>query len=132
MIQVNQPQSIQLYNRHMNGVDCHDQIHMKYDVGHFSVKAWKYILWYLVSTSLVNAHILYCKTSARQAKNNYAHLDFQLEIAVGLIAGFSSRKWKAEAALYIGPVTAANENTMKMSTWVQRKEKEVNGTICSK
>ena len=29
---------------------------------------------------------------------------------MGLIAGFSSRKRKAEAPLYIGPVTAANEN----------------------
>ena len=37
VIHVNQPQHIQLY---MNDVDHHDQIHMKYDVGHFSVKAW--------------------------------------------------------------------------------------------
>ena len=44
VIQVNQPQNIQLYNRYMNGVDCHDQMHIKYDVGYFSVKAWKYIL----------------------------------------------------------------------------------------
>ena len=29
---------------------------------------------------------------------------------MGLIAGFSSRKKKAEAPLYIGPVTAANKN----------------------
>ena len=29
---------------------------------------------------------------------------------MGLIAAFSSRKRKAEAPLYIGPVTAANEN----------------------
>ena len=35
MIQVNQPQNIQLYNRYMNGVDCNDQMCMKYDVGHF-------------------------------------------------------------------------------------------------
>ena len=29
---------------------------------------------------------------------------------MGLIAGFSSRKRRAGAPLYIGPVTAANEN----------------------
>ena len=39
VIQVNQPQNIQLYNRYMNGIDHYDQMCMKYDVGHFSVKA---------------------------------------------------------------------------------------------
>ena len=47
VIQINQPQNIPLYNRCMNGVDYHDQLHMKYDVVHFSIKAWKYTLWYL-------------------------------------------------------------------------------------
>ena len=75
VIQVNQLQNIQLCNRYMNGVDCHDKMHMKYDVGHFSVKVWKYKLWYFVNTSTVNAYILYCKTSTRKMKK-YAHLDF--------------------------------------------------------
>ena len=60
VIQVNQPQNIQLY---MNGEDHHDQMCMKYDVGHFSVKPQKYILLYFVNTSIVNAYILYYKTS---------------------------------------------------------------------
>ena len=88
----------------------HDQMHMKYDVGHFPVKAWKYIFWYFVHTTKENAYILYCKTSTRQTKKKDAHLDFQLKIAMGLIAGFSFRKRKAEAQLYIGHVRAANEN----------------------
>ena len=50
----------------MNGVDYHDQMGMKYEVGHFSVKARKYILWY----------ILYCEISTRQTRKNYAHHDF--------------------------------------------------------
>ena len=112
VIQVNQPQNIQLYNRYMNGVDHHDQTCMKYDVGYFSVKAWKYILWYFVNTGIMDAYILNYKTLIRQTKKKYAHLDFdfQLEIAMGLTVGFSSRKRKAEAPLYIGPVKAANEN----------------------
>ena len=76
VIQVNQPQNIQLYNRYMNGVDHHAQMHMKYEVAHFSVKVWRYILWYFVNTSIVNAYILYCKTSTRQTKKNHIHLDF--------------------------------------------------------
>ena len=58
----------------------------------------------------MNAYILCCETSTRQTKKKYAHLDFQLDITVGLIAGFSSRKRKEDTPLYIGPVTAANEN----------------------
>ena len=75
VIQVNQPGNIQLYNGYMNGVDHHDQMSMKYDAVQFSVKAWKYILWYFVNTSIVNAYILYCKPSTRQTKKKYAHLD---------------------------------------------------------
>ena len=67
-------------------------------------------LWYFVNTSIVNAYILYCKTSTRQTKKKYANLAIWLPIAKGLISRFSSRKRKAEAPLYIGPVTAANEN----------------------
>ena len=56
---------------------------MKYDVGHFSVKAWKYILQYFVIMSLVNAYILYCKTF--------------------------TRKRKADIPIYMGSVLAADE-----------------------
>ena len=90
VIQLNQPQNIQLYNRYINGVDHQGQMCMKYGIGHFSVKAWKYIFWYFGNTSIVNAYILYCKISTRQTKKMYAHLDFQFKIAMGLIAGFSS------------------------------------------
>ena len=44
VIQVNQLQNIQLYNKYMDGVDHHDQMHMKYDVDCLSVKALKWIL----------------------------------------------------------------------------------------
>ena len=80
VIEVNQPRNIQLYNRYMTGLDCHDQIHMKYDVGHFSVKAWKYILWYFVNISIVNAYILYCKTSTGQTKRSMVILTFDLRL----------------------------------------------------
>ena len=75
VIQVNEPQNIYLYKRYMNDVDHNDPIHMKYDIGCFSVKAWKYIPWYFVNTSILNAYILYCITSTRQTKKKYVHLD---------------------------------------------------------
>ena len=79
-VKVNQPQDIQLYNRYINGLDHHDKLCMKHAVVHFSFKAWKYILWYFVNTTIVNAYILYCKTSTRQSKNKYAHFDIKFDI----------------------------------------------------
>ena len=79
--------------------------------------------WYFVNMSIVNAYILYCKTSTRQTKKKYVHLDFYLEIALGLIAEFSSRERKAEVPLYIGPVTAANENNHENVHMGSKEEK---------
>ena len=76
-----------------------------------------------VHTSIVKANILYYRTSTRQTKKKYAHLDFQFEIAVGLIAGLSSRKRKVEAPLFTGPVTAANENNHENVNMGSKKEK---------
>ena len=42
---------------------------------------------------------------------------------MGLIAGFSSRKRKAEAPLYIGPVIAANENNHENAPMGSKKGK---------
>ena len=58
-VQVNQPQCLSLYNRYMNGVDCHNQLHTEYIVGCFTKKAWKYMMWFLVNASVVNAFILW-------------------------------------------------------------------------
>ena len=76
VVQVKQPQNIQMYNICMNGGDHHDQLCMNCDVCCFSVKAWKYILWYFVNNGIVNDYIWYYKTSTRQAKKKYACIDF--------------------------------------------------------
>ena len=58
-IALDQPENVYMYNKYMNGVDKHDQHRMKYGLGWFSVKYWKYLLWFLVNSSVVNAYILY-------------------------------------------------------------------------
>ena len=114
-----------------DSVDHHYQMGMKYYVGCFSVKAWKYILCYFVNTNIVNTYILCCKTSIRQTKK-YAHPAFWLEIAMGLIAGFSSRKGSQKPHCTLGLWQLQMKIIMKMSTWAQRRERDVNGTVCSK
>ena len=39
-VQVNQLENVFMYNKNMNGVDHNDQLHMQYEIGHFSKKAW--------------------------------------------------------------------------------------------
>ena len=38
-VHIDQPENVFLYNKYMNGVDKHDQLQMKYNIGQFSVKA---------------------------------------------------------------------------------------------
>ena len=46
------------YNENMGGVDLNDQHRKHYSVGHKSRKWWRYLLWFLIDVSIVNAHIL--------------------------------------------------------------------------
>ena len=103
-IEVSQPENVFLYNKYMNGVDKHDQLCMQYGVERSSVKAWKYLLWFFVSSCIVNAYILYTKTSRWRTKKNYSHIDFRLEVAHGLIAGFHAWKCKSLSPQDVGPV----------------------------
>lgn len=91
---VPQPQAINRYNQHMNGVDVHDQLRKKYAASRASKKYWKYILWFVVDCCRVNAWILYKLASTRQLGNRkrYAQKDFVLELGKELINEFSSRK----------------------------------------
>ena len=57
-----------MYNKNVNAVDCNNQLHTQYEIGHFSKKACKYLMWFFVNTSIVNAFILWKETSIH--KNN--------------------------------------------------------------
>lgn len=53
-----QPNAANEYNKYMNGVDRHDQLRMKYSLGRYSKKAWKYMYSFLVNCAIVNAFIV--------------------------------------------------------------------------
>ena len=109
-VQIDQPKNVSKYNKYMNGVDRHDQLRMQYDIGHFAKKAWKYLMWFFVNASIVNAYILWHVKSTRPtSKWRFTHLDFCKEMVYALIGGFSSQKRKADAPLYIGPFARVNE-----------------------
>ena len=110
VVHINQPKNICLNNKYMGGVDQHDQMRMQYELGHFSKKAWTYILWFFVNASLVNAYILYKLKAARVTQKRYLHIDFCRDVAQSLIAGFTLHKRKADPPMHIGPVVPAYED----------------------
>ena len=90
VVQFNQLENVFMYNKSMNAVDHNDQLHMQYETGHLSKKAWKYLMWFFFYTSTVNAFILWTERSTRvTSKWRYIHINFQIEVACSLIAGFS-------------------------------------------
>jgi hypothetical protein len=80
---------VTLYNKHMGGVDRSDQLRQYYNTSRRAKKWWRYLFWFLVDVSIVNAHIL-----MQIAPNhpNMTQLLFRVELIKGLINGFSSRK----------------------------------------
>ena len=85
-----------VYNQKMNGVDRHHQLRMTYSLGRDREKSWKYIFWFVMNCSIVNAFIIFSNSSRRQnaEKKRFTHLDFRIELAHELIAGFCGRKRK--------------------------------------
>ena len=78
---------IELQQEHGGG-DLHDQMHGYYAIGNKSRKWWRYLLWFCVNVSVVNAFIL-----ERRAKNHRSRtqLDFRIELAKDLIGDFSNQ-----------------------------------------
>ena len=117
-----QPSAVHSYNQFMNGVDRHDQLRMKYSVGRFGKKHWRYLVWFLVNCSIVNAFIIYKEKSTRPTKKSYNHLDFRVELAKLLIGNFSSRKRKAVEGV---PIPLANAENIEHRNVHMRKDRAV-------
>ncbi|XP_035827541.1 piggyBac transposable element-derived protein 3-like [Aplysia californica] len=87
------PNSVLNYNNHMFGVDLADQLRSYYAVGRSGVKWWRYILWFVVQVSIVNAWNLY-RAAQRPLPSNargVSHLKFRLDICSALVAGNVSK-----------------------------------------
>ena len=52
------PVVVDVYDGGMNGVDVNDQYRSYYPPGTTSRKWWKYLLWFFVNLSMVNAYLL--------------------------------------------------------------------------
>ena len=60
---VMKPTMIQEYNKHMGGVDKSDKLLSYYGFSHRTVKWWRHVFFHLLDMSVVNAYVLYRKTT---------------------------------------------------------------------
>ncbi|XP_048577744.1 piggyBac transposable element-derived protein 4-like [Nematostella vectensis] len=80
---------VTLYNKFMGGVDKADQYRQYYEVTRHAQKWWRYLFWFGLDVAVVNAHIL---MNLAPNHPSLTQLKFRVELARGLINGFSSRK----------------------------------------
>ena len=102
---VRKPRVIQLYNKHMGGVDLADQLRSYYAVARSSTHWYKYIFWYLFDVSICNSFLLSKMLPIAAVGKPKTQLDFRLELATQLTGNFSSRK-RSIAAPVVGQETA--------------------------
>ena len=123
VIHLNQPAAVHSYNKHMSGVDQHDQLRMNYSVGRNSKKWWPYLFWFFVNCAIVNSFLMYKETSLRwNKKKKYTHLDYRIELAEGLIEGFSRRKRKASEMDSVCLVNAENISVILTANYKDQRE----------
>ena len=108
------PQPVLTYNKSMGGVDLHDQHRAYYPVGRSCNKWWRYIFWFIVQSSIINAWIIRKKTNRPETKSNKANdpLDFRLAIFNGLVKGNArgNRAQQMQPAVAGAAITNPNEH----------------------
>lgn len=102
IVDINQPLCAKQYNSGFQGVDRHDQLRSSYEYGRFSKKVWKYMFQFAVNCAIVNAYILYCKTSTKPKPKKFAQLHYRIELGHQLIAGYSCRSKVVCKPAYLG------------------------------
>lgn len=88
IVQVPTVPVVKTYNKSMGGVDLHDQLRGYYALGTKSRKWWRYLFWFCIDLSIVNAFILEQKAIDHRSRTQ---LKFRVELAKNLIGDFTSR-----------------------------------------
>lgn len=94
------PQSVQLYNSYMGGVDVADQLRKTYSCRRKSKKWWLPLFYFMVDVSVVNSYILHRETP-HTAKHTLK--EFILELSSELMSCHCSRKRSAQSSLDAPP-----------------------------
>ena len=92
-ITIDKPRVADVYTSYMGGVGRADQLSSYYCTVWQTRKWYRYIFWYLFNISVCNAAVL--ESVHRGRKRSL--LEFKMELAKGLINGFSQRKRKRQS-----------------------------------
>lgn len=96
---VNCPSVVVDYNAKMMGVDLFDQLRERYAIGRRSRKWWHRIFDYLIDMCIVNSFVMY--KLSRKGNEKCDQLSYRLVLAKQLIGGFTSRKKRGRAVLFM-------------------------------
>ena len=90
---IDMPAPIRTYNQYMGGVDLNDQLRSYYPSGRSGKKWWRYLFWFLLDVSIINA-LVFERLSPHQPSSRHRRslLQFKLDLAKQLIGGFCRRK----------------------------------------
>ena len=89
---VDMPAPIFTYNQYMGGVDLNDQLRSYYPSGRSGTKWWRYLFWFILDVSIINALILERLSPHQPSSRRRSLLHFKLDLAKQLIGGFCGRK----------------------------------------
>ena len=78
--EIDQPQSIFLYNKCMGGVDCVDKNISSYMIGHRCHKLWWPVFCFCLDLSVNNAYQLYRQQKCSDGERKFDLLEFQQSI----------------------------------------------------
>ena len=123
------PKAIQEYTENYNAVDKSDQLRSYYGIANRAKKWWKYLFWFIMDVTVINAYILHKEAPGGPRPKPLSHLEFHLEVAKGLIAGFTSRKREASLELEEAP---AKKPTRHKPTKIGTKRGQRNCVQCAK
>ena len=89
---IDMPAPIFTYNQYMGGVDLNDQLRSYYPSGRSGTKWWRYLFWFTLDVSIINALILERLSLHQPSSRRRSLLQFKLDLAKQLIGGFCGRK----------------------------------------
>ncbi|XP_005091401.1 piggyBac transposable element-derived protein 4 [Aplysia californica] len=81
------PTPVHDYNQNMSGVDLADQYRSYYNIGRPGKKWWRYGVWFLIQTAIINAFLLMRRANpnARRRSPGADHLHFRIALLQDLL-----------------------------------------------
>ena len=119
------PQAVKSYTTYMNGVDRADQLRSSYSISRTAAKWWKYLFWFLIDISIINAFIMIKESTNHQMisktgrKKERCQLQFRQNLTKQLVGSYwhkrkrESVQKKATEGLLHWPIVLGKKRTCK-------------------